>query len=151
MGTNYRTILDGNLHEIVERVKSIDPHGASPEDVKFLLDVLKETLPDNAFHVCTAPSVERRRFRPPSSWEQVERWTGTEWIPDDGKKGNAFNGIFPHSSESGRHHYRTPVSISKDCECTCINPYCLVRVSMSRGSTRFGACNGTTFAEKDLR
>jgi hypothetical protein len=80
--------------------------------------------------------------RPPDGATQVERWTGTEWVPDDGLVGLAFSGMFfgapAHSKDPSRYF---PYAWGPNCDSSCHDPNCPHKVAMRRTFKRFNGCS----------
>lgn len=74
--------------------------------------------------------------RPPKDLVlNVERWTGTEWIADDGKPGLAFVGL----DEAG-----VPYAISTRCGGACFKSKsgCVKDIAHKRNTMRYSCSNG---------
>ena len=81
-----------------------------------------------------------KNCRPPAGAQNVQRWTGTRWITDDGQTGLAFSGETPHTSDGGWAG-AFPTAWATACTGTC-GLTCVLHIAMSRTTQRFGAANG---------
>lgn len=82
--------------------------------------------------------------RPPPEAREVQRWTGSRWIPDDSKPGLAFSGLFPYVS-SGGHHTSYPAAWTTERTERCSST-CVCNLAMTRTASRYGAANGRSVA-----
>lgn len=80
------------------------------------------------------------KIRPPKDAHNIERWTGTEWIPDDGEPGLAFSG------SAGRGY---PAAWFPECRCFA-EPNCPKRRAMDRTCERFRASNGCSVEDPNV-
>jgi hypothetical protein len=88
--------------------------------------------------------------RPPAEAQQVERWTGTRWIPDDGKPGLAFSGVV---FDGGlRCKIPTPKTWTSDCDCHLISDNrCPSGIAARHTVKRFSCSNGCIMTRTHLR
>lgn len=74
--------------------------------------------------------------RPPNDAQDCERWTGTEWVPDDGQLGLAF---------SYRDSKLFPYALAGYCECLGYDVNCPRSVASHRNVERWRCSNGKFF------
>lgn len=82
--------------------------------------------------------------RPPEGATNVERWTGSVWVIDDGEPGLSFSGEFPGTTYCGTLF---PYAWGPDCECFLNYACCPKRIAMSRTCDRFHCSNGGTMVK----
>lgn len=81
--------------------------------------------------------------RPPNRADNVERWTGEEWIPDDWKPGLAFSGTV----QTGVCAH-VPYAWYSECDCNLSSRYgtqqktCPANIAMTHTANRFRCANG---------
>lgn len=73
-------------------------------------------------------------IRPPAAASRIEKFTGTSWVPDDGRPGIAFSALLD----------AVPVAYHPVCSCDHGRPgsVCPSELAMQRTVERFGAGNG---------
>jgi hypothetical protein len=77
--------------------------------------------------------VQHYLIRPPVNAYNVERWTGTEWIPDDGEPGICFSG----QSEA----YGIPYAWVPNCACSLTDKNCPSVLATNRTCYKFKCAN----------
>jgi hypothetical protein len=75
-------------------------------------------------------------IRPPNGSRDVERWTGTEWIADDGLPGLCFSG------KDSNGMFGFPVAWYPKCERDGVGKDCIHTIAMNRTVDRYSCANG---------
>ena len=101
-----------------------------------------------------AKSRPQPKYRPPEHWlgrpsgnselKEVERWTGAQWVKDDGKPGLAFSGL----------DGSTPIAWSSEgcaCDSQASHEKCPMNRSLRYTAKRFGCANGQVMKRLRLR
>ena len=78
------------------------------------------------------PKPALRAGRPPSDASEVERWTGSEWIQDDGLIGQAFVGKDVHGY---------PIAWAVDAK-DCYDTSSFINLAVRRCADRWYCANG---------
>jgi len=69
--------------------------------------------------------------------KSIERWTGAEWVPDDGNPGLAFSGL-----SDGFGGFGTPTTWTSSCSCDWMNGTCPARIAVNRTVKRYSSSIG---------